>query len=78
MRMTTRSIDLILAKKNKFARAALTSPKKNCTCSTLFCTFLCRCFAGLKRETSLLHIICIAEFSYVLTKTFFACVPVRF
>ena len=23
-----------------------------CTCSTLFCTFLCRCFARLQRETS--------------------------
>ena len=26
--------------------------KKNCTCSTLLCTFLCRCFALLKRETT--------------------------
>ena len=26
--------------------------KKNCTCSTLWCTFLCRCFALLKRETT--------------------------
>ena len=26
--------------------------KKNCTCSTLLCTFLCRCFALLKPETT--------------------------
>ena len=26
--------------------------KKNCTCSTLLRTFLCRCFALLKRETT--------------------------
>ena len=26
--------------------------KKNCRCSTLLCTFLCRCFARLKRETT--------------------------
>ena len=31
----------------------LTSKKKKVgTCSTLFCTFLCRCFARLQRETS--------------------------
>ena len=32
--------------------------KKNCTCSTLLCTFLCRCFARLKRETTR-HVTCV-------------------
>ena len=30
----------------------LTSKKQLCTCSTLFCTFPCRCFAQPKRQTS--------------------------
>ena len=45
-------------------------------------TFLCIscfCFARLKRETSMLHIIFIGALSYVLIKNFAdACVPVRF
>ena len=55
-----------------------------CTYSTLFCTFLCRCFARLKcrfarlkRETSYLHIIFMEELSYVLTKNVVVCFPVR-
>ena len=31
-----------------------------------------------QRKTSWLHIICMAELSYVLTTNFVACVPVRF
>jgi len=45
----------------------------------IFCTFLCHCFARLKRETSYLQFICIKEeLSYVLTKNFVACVPFAF
>ena len=69
--MASRSIDLI-------------SKKTNCTCSTLF-VFFCRCFAqlqrcfvGLKRQTSQLHIIFMEELSYVLTQYFVSCVHVRF
>ena len=40
-----KSIDLISKK------------KKLCPCSTLFCTFLCCCFARLQRETSYLHVL---------------------
>ena len=54
------------------------------TCSTLF-VLLCRCFAqlqrcfvGLKRQTSQLHIIFVEELSYVLTQCFVSCVHVRF
>ena len=48
-------------------------------CSTLFCTLLCCCFAKLKRETSLIvtHYF-FEESSYVITKNFVACAPVRF
>ena len=36
----------------------LTSKKQLCTCSTLFCTFPCRCFAQLKLLfTSYLHVL---------------------
>ena len=42
-------------------------------CSTLFCTFLWRCFARLQRETSrnFLVIRFMEEMSYVLLFTFF-------
>ena len=45
------------------------SIKKICTCSTLFCAFLCHCFARLQ---------CMEELSYVLTKNFVSCVHVHF
>ena len=58
--------------------------KQICTCSPLF-VFLCRCFAhlqrcfvGLKRQTSQLHIIFMEELSYVLTQYFVSCVHLRF
>ena len=62
--------------------------KQICTCSTLF-LFLCRCFSccfaqltrcfvGLKRQNSKLHIIFVEELSYVLTQYFVSCVHVRF
>ena len=38
------------------------------TCSTLFGSFLCRCFARLQ---------CVEELSYVLTQNFVSCVHVR-
>ena len=51
--------------------------KKNqlCTCSTLFCTFLCRCFPRLQRQTSrnLLVTLLMEEMSYVFSFTFFHC-----
>ena len=60
------------------------SKKQICTCTALF-VFLCRCFAqlqrcfvGLKRQTSQLHIIFMEELSYVLTQYFVSCVHVRF
>ena len=72
--MASRTIDLISKKKKK----------QICTCSTLF-VFLCscfaqlqRCFVGLKRQTSQLHIIFMEELSYVLTQYFVSCVHVRF
>ena len=74
MKMASRLIDVI-------------SKKTNCTCSTqaLFWSFPCRCFARLqrcsvrlKRQTSQLHIIFMAELSYVLTQQFVSCVHVRF
>ena len=47
--------------------------KQLCTCSTLFCTFLCRCFARLfkKRETSRKFLVTrfIKEMSYVFPFT---------
>ena len=59
----------------------LISKKTNYTCSILF-VFLCRCFAqiqrcfvGLKRQTSQLHIIFMEE---LLTQYFVSCVHVRF
>ena len=72
--MASRTIDLISKKKKK----------QICTCSTLF-VFLCscfaqlqRCFVGLKRQTSQLHIIFVEELSYVLTQYFVSCVHVPF
>ena len=62
----------------------LISKKQICTCSTLF-VFLCRCFAhlqrcfvGLKRQTSQLHIIFMEELQYMLTQYFVSCVHVHF
>ena len=51
----------------------LISKKQLCTCSTLFCTFLCRCFARLQRETSrnFLDTLLMEEMSYVFSFTFF-------
>ena len=70
MNMASRSIDLISkkSKKKQIARAAhsfflISKNEQICTCSTLF-VFVCscfaqlqRCFVGLKRQTSQLHII---------------------
>ena len=52
----------LINKKNNFARAA-----------HFFCTFLCRCFARLQRETSrnLLVTRFMEEMSYVFSFTFF-------
>ena len=50
----------------------LISKKVLCSCSTLFCTFLCRCFARLQREHSrnFLATSFMKEMSYLLF-TFF-------
>ena len=44
-----------------------------CTCSALFCTFLCRCFARLPRETSRNFLVTrfMKEMSYMFLFTFF-------
>ena len=54
----------LISKKSNFARAAHN-----------FCTFLCRCFARLQRETSRnsLAIRFMEEMSYVFLLTFFHC-----
>ena len=56
------TIDLI-SKKSNFARAA-----------HFFCTFLCRCFARLQRETSRNFLVTrfMEEMSYVFSFTFFS------
>ena len=71
MKMASRSIDLISKKTNLHVQHA-------------FCLFfhcfvqLQRCFVGLNRQTSKLHIIFMEELSYVLTQYFVSCVHVRF
>ena len=47
--------------------------KQLCTCSTLFCTFLYRCFQRLQRETSRNFLVTrfMKEMSYVFSFTFF-------
>ena len=54
----------------------LIGKKTICTCSTRFCTFFCRCFARLQRETSrnLLVTHYMEEILYVyLCNVFFVC-----
>ena len=48
--------------------------KQLCACSTLFCTFLCRCFVRLQRETSRNFLVTrfMEEMSYVFSFTFFS------
>ena len=89
MKTASRSIDLI-SKKNKlhvqhtFFSNQQNKKKTNLHVQHAFCLFLrCfaqlqRCFAGLKRQTSQLHIIFMEELSYVLTQYFVSCVHVRF
>ena len=52
----------------------LLAKKQLCMCSTLFCTFLCRCFARLQRETSRNFLVTrfMEEMSYVFLFTFFS------
>ena len=59
--------------------------KIKCARAALFFVFLCRCFAqlqrcfvGLNRQTSQLHVFLMEELSYVLTQYFVSCVHVRF
>ena len=88
--MALRSIDLISKKKNctcsTFFFSNQQKKKQICTYSTLS-VFLChcfaqlqlqRCFVGLKRQTSWLHIIFMEDLTYVLTQYFVSCVFVRF
>ena len=70
--MASRSIDLISKKTNLHVQHAFLS--FSCRCFAQ----LQRCFVGLKRQTSQLHIIFMEELSYVLTQHFFSCVHVRF
>ena len=51
----------------------LISKNQLCTCSILFCTFLCRCFVRLHRETSRNFLVTcfIEEMLYVFLFTFF-------
>ena len=84
--MASRSIDLI--SKKQIARAVhffLISRKANLHVQHSFLSFSChcfaqlqRCFVGLKRQTSQLHIIFMEELSYVLTQYFVSCVHDRF
>ena len=48
--------------------------KKLCTCSTLFCTFLCRCFARIQTSRNFLVTRFMKEMSYVFLLTFFTAV----
>ena len=70
--MASRSIDLISKKTNLHVQHAFLS--FSCRCFAQ----LQRCFVGLKRQTSQLHIIFMEELSYVLTQYFVSCVHVRF
>ena len=88
MASISRSIDLISKKPNctcstLFFLISKKKKKQICTGSTLF-VFLCccfaqlqRCFVGLNRQTSLLHIIFMDELSYVLTQYFVSCIHVH-
>ena len=58
-------------------KIGLISKKKQlCTCSTLCCTFLCRCFARPERKTSRSFLVTrfMEEMSSMLLFTFFATV----
>ena len=52
----------------------LISKKQLCTCSTLFCTFLSRCYPRLQRETSRYLLVSrfVEEVLYVFLFTFFS------
>ena len=64
-------------KKNKTKQrqkiGLISKKKKKKTCSTLFCTFLCRCFARRQRETPKNFPVTrfMAEMLYVVLFTFF-------
>ena len=50
----------------------ISTKKQLSTCSTLFCTFLCYCFARLQHETSKNFLVTrFMEMSYVFLFTFF-------
>ena len=53
----------------------ISTKKQLSTCSTLFCTFLCYCFARLQHETSKNFLVTrFMEMSYVFLFTFFSTV----
>ena len=54
--------------------------KQNCTCSTLFCTYLCSCFALLQLETSRNFLVTrfMEEMLYVFLFTFVFTVAIEF
>ena len=87
MKVSSRSIDLISKKKNKFARAAhffLSSKKQICACSMLFCLYLLvfctttMLFWTTKMSNFFTHFFFMEELSYLLTKDFVSCIHVRF
>ena len=61
-------------KQQKKTIGLINPPKKFCTCSTLFCTFLCRCFARRQRETSRNFLLTrfMREMLYVVLFSFFS------
>ena len=61
-------------KQQKKTIGLINPQKKFCTCSTLFCTFLCRCFARRQRETSRNFLLTrfMREMLYVVLFSFFS------
>ena len=61
-------------KQQKKTIGLINQKKKLCTCSTLFCTFLCRCFARRQRETSRNFLLTrfMREMLYVVLFSFFS------
>ena len=68
-----RDLEATATKTAKKTVASPISKKTLCTCSTLFCTFLCRCFARQQRETSRNFRVTrfMEEMLYVVLFTFF-------
>ena len=61
-------------KQQKKTIGLISKSNQPCTCNTLFCTFLCRCFARRQRETSRNFLVArfMEEMLYVVLFTFFS------